>query len=845
MSDLLPVPPTFWRTVAILLGAARRRAVGRRMRQRELFRQRTGRLGGGGGWGLLFTVVFALAANGFATALTWKIVQEAKKVAAEQNGRLVVGSEFAQVAKLQFAAARRSGQTPAHAIAELDDAIDREAERLATRDERRASTERHEILGVLRSGGAAALLDGETFVLGLRGLPAMLGSLALLAWSAMLVFNGEGLELDVQRSRHPMWEWLSSHPVPPGAVFLAEMLAPLATNPVYWFAPIVPGFLYGCVYGQPAGLAAAALVGVPILVAAACLGKALEVLVLLRAAPRTRGALIGLMGWLGYVCGALMFLSLLPLDDFVKAVAPVLRLPATLPWPWLGLLLGERLDGGYSFSQGVATCALVSGGTIAGSVALTAAAARWGLSGVAGESRPRRQARFGRYAAYRKELIWFTRDRSALVQAILVPLSLASFQLVNLRGVLAQAQGRWSYLSGAAVLLGTYFLTVLGPKSLTSEGSTLWLALSWPLGLEGLLKAKARLWAALSSIIVALALGYAVWSYPQAWWKIVLVGVGWAAFSIAMADKSVTLAQVTSDSGEVQGGPSRGRRWATQLGTLSFAIGVLTENAPLAITGIVYAFLTASAMWQNFRAHLPFLLDPWSERLPQAPTLMHAMIAIAALVDGGAILTGIGAAVAGKNGTAIAQTVAYGLAAAAVAAVVAEFLSGRGVSWSDVWTWRRPGASTLHLRARLFALLAGIGLGLTLGLGACLYETLLLYLPITSGLLRRATKAFDTVPYLRPAYAVSAVLIAPLAEEYLFRGLLFRALDREWGGWRAVAGSALFFASYHPFLAWLPVGALGALNATLFKRTGWLVPAVAAHMTYNAVVVGWTILRPG
>jgi len=36
------------------------------------------------------------------------------------------------------------------------------------------------------------------------------------------------------------------------------------------------------------------------------------------------------------------------------------------------------------------------------------------------------------------------------------------------------------------------------------------------------------------------------------------------------------------------------------------------------------------------------------------------------------------------------------------------------------------------------------------------------------------------------------------AEEYLFRGLLFRALDRESGGWRAVAGSAAFFAVYHP-----------------------------------------------
>jgi len=45
----------------------------------------------------------------------------------------------------------------------------------------------------------------------------------------------------MQRRRHPMWEWLFSHPVPVGAVFLAEMLAPLAANPVYWTAPLFVG----------------------------------------------------------------------------------------------------------------------------------------------------------------------------------------------------------------------------------------------------------------------------------------------------------------------------------------------------------------------------------------------------------------------------------------------------------------------------------------------------------------------------------------------------------------------------------------------------------------------------
>lgn len=82
------------------------------------------------------------------------------------------------------------------------------------------------------------------------------------------------------------------------------------------------------------------------------------------------------------------------------------------------------------------------------------------------------------------------------------------------------------------------------------------------------------------------------------------------------------------------------------------------------------------------------------------------------------------------------------------------------------------------------------------------------------------------------------MLVAPFAEEFLFRGLLYRALDREWGGWRAVVGSAAFFAIYHPALSWLLVGALGALNAWLFKRTGRLASAIALHMVYNAVVMG-------
>ena len=67
---------------------------------------------------------------------------------------------------------------------------------------------------------------------------------------------------------------------------------------------------------------------------------------------------------------------------------------------------------------------------------------------------------------------------------------------------------------------------------------------------------------------------------------------------------------------------------------LTFALGVVTRQWNLAIVGIVFSWITAAAMWQNFRARLPYLYDPWSETLPPPPTLMHAMVAISLLVDG-------------------------------------------------------------------------------------------------------------------------------------------------------------------------------------------------------------------
>ena len=848
--------PTFWDTVRLLLGAARKRSNGRRARQQQLLQNRSsGKSTDWSGFGFAFFVLFMFVLNGMAAFVLLSAVEAAQRFEVEKQGKIVVSSGFF-----------RSVSGPEGGLNDSEDSyLERsnlpdyaeEAKRISEKYGGSKPAIEQKLRDVVQSGGTVNLVSAGSASPGLRGLaqtgplPAMLGSLVLVWWAVMLAFQGEGLEMDTQRRRHPMWEWLFSHPVQPGAVFLAEMISPIGANPMYWGGPLFAGFVYGLAYDPAIGFLAVVVVGVPITVAAACMGKALEIGMTLRLSPRSRGATIGLMSWVGYTSMMLILLGLYFVPRLVTATARFLDVFTAIPWPWLMLFLGGRADGSFSLATGVLTCCVAAGLVIATAVWFSAWATQKGLTGNFASDAPARPAinsgaKFGREPLYRKEFLWFIRDRSALVQTILIPISVAGVQVFNLRGILMHAQSAWNYLCGVAIFFGTYFLWILGPKSLQSEGTALWIALTWPRGLENLLKAKAWLWSMLSTGLVAIVLGYAAFVFPADMGKIALVGVGWFFFSRSMAEKSVTLVTITSESGETQKVP-QGRRWAAQLGMLTFAIGTVTGQWQLAIIGIVYSYLTAAAMWQNFRARLPYLYDPWSEKLPPPPTLMHAMISVSILVEVAAMLSVPILLIAGRDNLAMAQAMGYGISAVVVSLFVSNFLRNRDVRPQDIWCWLPGGASIeeceplarrfgLGDRGAVRALMIGAAGGLALGLFAHGYLAVLRMIPTIGEMIRKSEEHMASVPHFHLWYAIMAIGFAPFAEEYLFRGLLFRALDREWGGWRSVVGSAAFFAIYHPPTAWLPVAMLGAANALLFKKTGRLASAVLLHMVYNAVV---------
>lgn len=570
MSDTSSNKPGFWETVRLLLGVARKRGLGRTARQREMLRQRTGsRSSNMGCLGFVLTLVFAVIVNVLAAFVVGISVDAGEHLAIQRWGKILVSADF-------FREATRAEKEAAEAEPPLDRSqvpldYSSEAHRIADNyggdagaieTKMRASFQRHGTKDfITRSWVAAFTLAGLTTF---GPLPGMLGSWALIAWFVMLVCQGEGLDLDVQRRRDPIWEWLFSHPAPPGAIFLAEMLSPIPASPFYWGAPLFAGVLYGLVYGFARGALAVVLVGIPVTIAAACLGKALEMAILLRFSPRSRGAMIGLMGWIGYTSTMLTVVWIFALRTMINALSAFLPYLTVIGWPWLRLFVGGRVDGSFSFLSGVTASWTASVIIVASAVCFTVWSSGQGLSGNFGArpvSAKSHRIEFGRDPLYRKEFLWFIRDRSAIVQAILIPLTIAGVQIFNLRGLLHYAQGGWNYLAGAAILFGTYFLWVLGPKSLLSEGNALWIPLTWPRGLESLLKSKAWLWNIVASAIVLLILAYAAFLFPSQIWKIALVAVGWYFFGHSMSEKSVTLVSAPSSSGQPERVPW-GRRGA-------------------------------------------------------------------------------------------------------------------------------------------------------------------------------------------------------------------------------------------------------------------------------------------
>ena len=84
------------------------------------------------------------------------------------------------------------------------------------------------------------------------------------------------------------------------------------------------------------------------------------------------------------------------------------------------------------------------------------------------------------------------------------------------------------------------------------------------------------------------------------------------------------------------------------------------------------------------------------------------------------------------------------------------------------------------------------------------------------------------------ARLVLAVVVAPVIEELVFRGMLFRTWEAEWGWFKAMIATSTVFAAYHPASFSAFVGSI--VLVALYRRTGSLRACILAHAVYNGLL---------
>lgn len=164
-----------------------------------------------------------------------------------------------------------------------------------------------------------------------------------------------------------------------------------------------------------------------------------------------------------------------------------------------------------------------------------------------------------------------------------------------------------------------------------------------------------------------------------------------------------------------------------------------------------------------------------------------------------------------------------------------------------IWGYPLASGFALH-RARPFAWLAALGVGGSIGFfsGWVSQEVAQLAPSLDGGhldLFRTLLLDGPLLPRLPMFFAI--VVVAPLAEEWVFRGALWTFLEDSFGPVVALLGTTLLFSAYHLD----PLHVIGVIPTALClgllrSATGSVWPGVLAHAANNVLGVFAILLLP-
>lgn len=237
----------------------------------------------------------------------------------------------------------------------------------------------------------------------------------------------------------------------------------------------------------------------------------------------------------------------------------------------------------------------------------------------------------------------------------------------------------------------------------------------------------------------------------------------------------------------------------------------------------------AAAAFASYVAAMVLLSRPW----PAEPEVVRLVVLLALIYLGFFFTWASGRLIKGDpelRNPVIAMLIAVLAFQGVALLVVPFFLRQHSTGWSEGFGLNlHPGQS----------LMIGIGVGILVLYPVLLLNDLCFHLfdkltlhpqeQPTVEILRHADTLLGRV-----AAGIATVLIAPVGEEIIFRGVLYPWAKRKFSQQAALWGTAILFGAIHANLSsFLPLTLLAVVLVGLYEYTGNLLAPIAVHLVFN------------
>jgi len=433
-----------------------------------------------------------------------------------------------------------------------------------------------------------------------------------------------------------------------------------------------------------------------------------------------------------------------------------------------------------------------------------------------------------------KDLRLLARDRTFMVNALVVPGAFFGFQVLFNPELLESASGDPTQLSVMAFLFGAYMLGMSATTILAREGPALWLLFTLPEALERQLLKKALMWAPFALCYTSIVLLYGIDRLGLSS-ELVTGGVyavlGLPIYALIGGALGVFGADPLAYEAKKRVRADYFQMFMLLQGAYVFGFYDPTHWAKVPIFVLIGAI--ALALWQGVRGRLPYLLDPGSHPPPSVSLSDGLIAALFFFVAQGLLALGIAWLFELPPWTSTTLSFA-GSGFVVVSGVLCHY---RQQKLPEIWK-----SLGLGMPASWFATLKN---GLLWAVPACLTAagwTMLTehlgWAPESEGFFEQ-TDAASTVLW----FSLLVVVAAPIFEEILFRGVIYQGLRKSYSVFFSVVAGSLIFAVIHPSFSVVPVFVLAMCASMAFERSKSLLAPMLVHATYNGLLVALALGR--